>query len=95
MVIELVTLNVHVGQEAAFEAAMVEARSVLLGASGSHTVLLARGVESPSKYILQIEWDSVEAHVAFTKTEGIVKFRSLAGPFFAERPQMEHFSPVL
>jgi heme-degrading monooxygenase HmoA len=94
MVIELVTLNVHAGQEAAFESAMTEARSVLLGAAGSRSLLLARGVERPSTYILQIGWDSVDAHVAFTRSEGIARFRALVGPFFAERPHMEHFSPV-
>lgn len=95
MVIELVTLTTHAGQESAFESAMVRAKAVLLGAPGSRSVMLARGVESPTKYILQIEWDSVDAHVAFTKTEGIATFRALVGPFFAERPQMEHFSPVI
>ncbi|MGQ0696789.1 MAG: antibiotic biosynthesis monooxygenase family protein [Panacagrimonas sp.] len=94
MVIELVTLTVKAGQESGFEDAMVKAKAVLLSAPGSHSVMLARGVESPSKYILQIEWDAVESHVAFTKTEGIVAFRGLVGPFFAEKPHMEHFAPV-
>lgn len=95
MVIELVTLTVKTGEESAFESAMVRAKAVLLGAAGSHSVMLGRGVEAPSKYILQIEWDSVDAHVAFTQTEGIATFRSLVGPFFAEKPHMEHFSPVV
>lgn len=95
MVIELVTLTVTSGKEADFESAMAKAKGVLLQAAGSRSALLARGVERPSCYILHIEWDSVDAHVAFTQTEGIATFRALVGPYFAEKPHMEHFSPVL
>lgn len=94
MVIEQVTLNVNAGQESGFEAAMVEARSVLAAAEGSRSVQLVRGVESPSKYVLRIEWNAIDDHTAFTRTEGIVRFRALVGSYFAERPQMEHFSVV-
>jgi len=54
---------------------------------------LLRGVERPDHYLLLIEWDSVDDHVAFTSTEAFGEFRSLAGPFFAGKPAMEHFAP--
>ncbi len=92
MVIEHVILSVHKGQTAAFEQAMDEAKHVLLSASGCHAVSLARGIETPTKYYMQVRWDSVDAHMAFAASEGINSFRAPIGQFFSERPQMEHFS---
>lgn len=94
MAIELATLTVNAGQEVDFESAITQGKKILLAGAGCRSVMLARGVESPNKYILQIEWDSVDAHIAFTTTDGMTKFRSLVGVYFAQRPHMEHFLPI-
>jgi len=94
MVIERVEIPIKAGQESAFEAAMVRGCEVLAAAAGCHSVRLARGVESPSKYLLLLEWDAVQSHVDFTTTAAFKEFGGLAGPFFAEKPAMEHFAPV-
>ena len=94
MVIERAELPITPGREREFEAQFVDARRYLLEAEGCRNVSLARGVESPAKYLLLIEWDSLEAHRAFTRTPGFEQFRSLAGPFFAGRPNTEHFLPL-
>jgi len=95
MVIERVELSVVVGREADFETSMERGIAFLAAASGCASVTLARGVERPSCYLLMLRWRSIDDHTAFTKTEGFLKFRELAGPFFAARPAMEHFQPVL
>ena len=95
MVIERVELSVVAGREADFEAAMERGVALLASAAGCASVGLARGVERPSRYLLMLKWRSVDDHTAFTGTDGFVKFRELAGPFFAERPAMEHFQPVI
>jgi heme-degrading monooxygenase HmoA len=95
MVVERADLAVTPGREAEFEAQFVAAGALLRGAKGCHSVSLARGIESPSTYQLLLEWDSVAAHTAFTQTEEFAKFRAIAGPFFAGKPQMEHFAPVM
>jgi len=58
-------------------------------------VTLARGVEEPARYLLMLQWRSIEGHAAFTKTDEFAQFRELAAPFFAERPSMLHFAPVI
>lgn len=93
MVIEIVRIDIHPQMESAFEEALQRAEAILL-AGGSTKVQLWRGVERPSHYQLHIEWDTVDAHVAFTKTDGIHQFRALVGPFFADKPHMEHFRAV-
>jgi quinol monooxygenase YgiN len=94
MVIERVEISVVSGREGEFEEAMQRGVRLLAAAAGCESVALARGVERPSRYLLVLTWESVARHTAFTKTEGFVRFREIAGPFFAERPAMEHFEPV-
>ena len=94
MVVERSEITVTPGLEMEFEAAMGHCRSLLTEAKGCRSVRLARGVENPSKYLLLLEWDAVQDHVAFTRSPEFQQFREAAGPFFAAKPAMEHFEPV-
>lgn len=94
MVIERVELSITPGREAEFEAAMGRGCRLLAGAAGCTSVALSRGVERGSRYLLLLHWGSVDEHTAFTRTAEFTAFRELAGPFFAERPAMEHFQPI-
>jgi len=55
MVIEHVELAILPGREAEFETAMNRGSSMLAGAAGCTSVSLARGVERPSRYLLQLQ----------------------------------------
>ncbi|MGQ0700555.1 MAG: antibiotic biosynthesis monooxygenase family protein [Panacagrimonas sp.] len=94
MILECADLMIHQGREEEFERAMVHGQAILSQADGCHSVKLVGGVERPSRYLLLLEWTSVEHHVAFTKTEAFGEFRTLAGPFFSGKPAMEHFRPI-
>ena len=95
MVTERADIAVIPGREAEFETVMTRGCGLLAGALGCYTVSLWRCVERPSRYALQIEWDSIADHQAFTKTTDFQAFKELVGPFFGERPAMEHFQRVL
>jgi hypothetical protein len=56
MVIERAEIAVTPGLGAAFETAMKTGRLFLARAAGCHSVTLARGIESPSKYLLILDW---------------------------------------
>ena len=75
MVVERAEFVVKEGQEKEFETAMAEGVRLLGGAAGAKSVTLGRGVEAPSKYLLLIEWEEVDSHVAFTKTPEFENFR--------------------
>lgn len=94
MVIERVELLIKTGQELAFEAAMISGRALLASAADCRSVSFARGVENGEKFLLLLEWESLTAHTNFTQTPEFARFREIAGPFFAARPTMEHFSPI-
>jgi heme-degrading monooxygenase HmoA len=94
MVIERADISVIAGRETEFESVMERGCALLAGASGCTSVLLLRCVERPSHYSLHLEWNSLADHQAFTKTQDFQTFRGIAGPFFNERPAMEHYEPI-
>lgn len=93
MVYEVVDLEVNPGEEDAFASAFAEVLPELTGAAGCHSVRLIRGIESPSRFLIIVEWESVQAHVEnFATTERADRWRAGVGPFFAGRPRVEHFA---
>jgi quinol monooxygenase YgiN len=92
MIMERAEFSIKAGQEEAFAEMMrLHGTELIASGAGCHSVRVGRGVENPDKFILLIEWDSVEHHVALTKTPAFEEFKQLAGPFFAGPSNMEHF----
>lgn len=94
MVTERADIAVVPGREADFETAMIRGCALLAGAAGCVAVSLSRCIERPTRYQLQLRWHSIADHQAFTKTADFQTFREIAGPFFSERPAMEHFQAI-
>lgn len=95
MVLEVALIEVIAGKEEDFAAAYAKARPVLVGTPGCRSVRMTRGVESPSRFVLLVEWDSVDAHLQnFRATERFTTWRSLIGPYFGGAPVVEHFADV-
>jgi heme-degrading monooxygenase HmoA len=95
MVIERAHIDVKPGDEAAFTAALREARAVVASSPGFRSVTLARGIEQPSRFLLLVVWDKLEDHtVGFRESERFTRWRELIGPYFASAPDVEHYDPV-
>src|SRR5882757_6479119 len=95
MVLEVALIEVTPGREDEFAAAYAEGHQVLAATPGCRSVRMTRGVESPSRFVLLVEWDSVAAHEEnFRGTERFTTWRGLIGPFFAGPPVVEHFIDV-
>jgi heme-degrading monooxygenase HmoA len=95
MVLEVGIIRVTPGAEDDFVAAYRQVREVLANTPGCRTVRMTRGVESPSQFVLLVEWDTVEAHEQnFRATERFTAWRAAIGPHFAEPPHVEHFVDV-
>jgi heme-degrading monooxygenase HmoA len=95
MVLEVALIDITPGQEAAFAAAYRQAKSVLATTPGLRSVRMTQGIESPSRFVLLVEWDSVEAHNEnFRATERFTQWRGLIGPYFAQPPLVEHFNDI-
>lgn len=94
MVKERADLSIKPGQESEFETAMKHGCTLLRSARGCISVALSRCIERPQRYELVLQWESISDHTAFTKTDQFAAFRTLAGPFFSERPLTEHYQPI-
>ena len=93
MVLEVALIDVT--DPAGFEAAYRQAKPVIEQAEGCRSVRMTHGVESPERFVLLVEWDSVAAHdTTFRDTELFTRWRALIGPYFAGPPRVEHFTDV-
>ena len=96
MILEQAVFAITPGSEGQFEAALERAKDVISQANGFRSLKLLRGIESPSTYLLLIEWDTVEDHmVGFRESELFVRWRDLIGLYFAAAPEVKHFEPAV
>lgn len=93
MITETVLMSIQPGHEAAFEAALAQARGLVESSAGCHGLTIRRGVERPTVYLISITWDSVDDHlVGFRGSDRFGQWRALLSPFYAEPPVMEHWA---
>lgn len=92
MIREHAVIHVQPGTNAAFEAAYAKAREVLLASPGARTASLSLCVEDASRYLLLVEWDTLEAHTdTFRNSPAFTEWRALIGPFFDGTPEVTHY----
>lgn len=96
MILEIAEVQIQAGQQAAFEAAIAEGiRSVISQAQGFISARVQRGIESPERYMLQIEWASLADHTEHFRNGPLFPaWRALVGPFFAQPPRVEHYASL-
>jgi heme-degrading monooxygenase HmoA len=95
MIVEIAMITVRSGQEADFEAAFPGAIAVLAASPGYVAHELRRSIETPSRYLLRIEWQTLEDHtVRFRSSPRFAQWRALIAPFFDASPVVEHFRAV-
>jgi heme-degrading monooxygenase HmoA len=95
MVLEIGELQITPGAEEDFEMAYRGVRDVLASTPGCRSVRMTHCIESPRRYVLLVEWDSVQAHEQnFRASDRFTAWRAAIGPFFAHAPSIEHFEDV-
>lgn len=95
MVLEVATLNVRPGQEAAFEATFAEAKPILAGMKGFISLQLHKGVEHPSRYLLLVRWQTIEDHtVGFRQSPLFPRWKELLHHYYDPAPSIEHFTDL-
>ena len=95
MVLELADFAILPGQEDDFIAAYRRAVAVLRASPGFRSARMTRGIESPARLVMLVEWDDLEAHtVGFRESERFTQWRAAIGPFFDGLPRVEHFTDV-
>ena len=91
MLLERAELLAKEGAEAEMVAVMTERAVPLLAAvPGVLSVRFGRGVENPDKFLLLVQWESIDSHTAFSQTPVSTEFRGLIMPV-SRGGAMEHF----
>ena len=91
-VTEIGFFYVNPGSEDAFSAAALAASAFITVSEGCRGLTLRQGVETPSTFVLQVEWDSLDAHQDFRDSDRLAKWRGPISPFFAKPPFVEHYA---
>jgi heme-degrading monooxygenase HmoA len=92
MILESALLDVKPGAEAAFEAAIYEARPLIAATPGFRAIEVRRCLETPNRYLLLVEWEKLEDHtVGFRQSARYEKWRALLHHFYDPFPRVEHF----
>ncbi len=95
MVLEIADIKVKDGTADGFADAVREGIKYVSDTPGFRSARLTRGVESPNRFVLLIEWDSVEAHnVGFRESDNFGRWRGVIGPFLDGAPYVEHVDEV-
>ena len=94
MILEIADIRIAPGKQAEFDEAIQRGlTTVIARARGMKGWKVNRGIESPERYILQIFWDTLEDHtVGFRGGPLFPQWRAIVGPYFAQPPQVEHFT---
>lgn len=92
MVIERVEAEVIASRVEEFLRHLQATRGVIDNSKGCRAFTFGRGVENPSKIILLVTWDSIEAHAAAKEPNEYREWIKTLPGFFAGRPAMEHFA---
>ena len=95
VVLEVAILDVKEGMESAFEAAFCRAQRIISSMSGYISHELQRCVEKTNRYILLVNWESLESHtVGFRGSPEYQEWRSLLHHFYDPFPDVEHYAHV-
>ena len=97
MVLEIADIRIQPGQNAAFEEAIQRALNTGRSqATGASAWTVNKCVETPERYVLQIQWETLDNHtVDFRQGPLFAQWRAIIGPFFAQPPLVEHFDKLV
>ncbi len=95
MILEVAILDVKPEQEAQFEQSFAQAQQIIASMAGYVSHQLQRCMENPSRYILLVNWQTLEAHTeGFRQSAEYQQWRALLHHFYGPFPTVEHYQRV-
>jgi len=95
MILEVAILDVKTGKEGDFEEAFSKAQSIISSMPGYVSHQLQKGIENPCRYILLVNWETLEDHAeGFRKSKSYQRWKALLHHFYDPFPVVEHYSCV-
>ena len=95
MILEVAILDVKKGKEKEFEVAFGKAQDIISSMDGYVSHQLQKCVENTSRYILLVNWQTLEDHtVGFRESREYQEWRLLLHHFYEPFPKVEHYQSV-
>ena len=95
MILEHAVLDVDPTRAAAFERAFADAKRIIAASGGFRSLRLSRCVERPGRYLLLVEWATLDDHVeGFRGSGAYEQWRRMLHHFYDPMPEVEHFEVV-
>ena len=92
MILEAAILDVIPGKEKEFEEAFVKASPIIASMKGYISHQLQRCMEAPTRYLLLVQWETLEAHtVGFRDSPKYLEWKRLLHHFYDPFPTVQHY----
>ncbi len=95
MILEVAILDVRAGEATSFEAAFKIAAPFIASIPGYVSHDLQKCLEQPHRYILLVQWQTLEAHtIGFRQSAQYQEWKKLLHHFYDPFPSVEHYVPL-
>lgn len=92
MILEVAILNIKPGLSADFEKAFAVAQKIISSMNGYISHQLKKCLEETDKYILLVNWETLEAHATgFRGSAEYQEWKKLLHHFYEPFPIVEHY----
>jgi len=96
MILEVAILDVIAGREPQFEENFRLAESIISSRKGYAGHQLQRCVEQPNRYILLVNWETLEDHtIGFRQSAEYQEWKKLLHEFYDPFPVVQHYEALI
>ena len=95
MILEVAILNIVDGEEERFQDDFGRAQSIISSMQGYVAHQLQRCIETPSRYILLVTWETLEDHTqGFRGSPQYQEWKKLLHHYYDPFPEVEHYEAI-
>ena len=96
MILEVAILDVRPEAGKEFEISFREASAIISSMPGYLSHELQKCIETPSRYILLVRWETLEDHtIGFRQSEKYLEWKKLLHHYYDPFPTVEHYQSIL
>ena len=96
MILEVAILYVRTNFENQFEKDFLIAGKYISSVNGYKGHTLKKCIEQQNKYILLVDWETIENHsIGFRTSEAYIKWKELLHHYYEPFPTVEHYETVI
>lgn len=95
MILEVATLDIIAGKNTEFEHNFKQAETIISSMSGYISHELKQCVEKPNRYLLLVQWQTLEDHtIGFRSSPQYQEWKKLLHHFYDPFPTVEHYTTL-